>query len=296
MRLPDFIIIGAMKCATSTLHEQLAAQIGIVMSTPKEPCFFSDDAEYARGIDWYTSLFAQATSSDLCGESSTHYTKLPTYPHTVERMKRHLCREVRLIYIMRDPMARLVSQYIHEWTQRTINVPIDEAVQQHPHLVDYSRYAMQLEPFLDAFGHEAILPVFHESLVTRSQEELDRIGGFIGYAGHPAWRKEHEQQNASAERLRSSPWRDAIVNFPGVKALRRALVPQSVRDRIKSFWTIGARPELSAATKSRLAATFNDDLATLGRWLGREITCENFTRQAVADHPAWARAQGVGIT
>ena len=57
-RLPDFIVMGAMKCATSTLHEQLAAQPGFFMSKPKEPNFFSDDEIYARGLDWYRSLFA----------------------------------------------------------------------------------------------------------------------------------------------------------------------------------------------------------------------------------------------
>ena len=95
-RLPDFIVIGAMKCATSTLHYQLAAQLGIFMSTPKEPNFFSDDKAFAGGIDKYAALFRAATPRDLCGESSTHYTKLPTYPRTVERMRRHLSN-VRLI-------------------------------------------------------------------------------------------------------------------------------------------------------------------------------------------------------
>ena len=52
-RLPDFIIIGAMKSATSTLHEQLAVQPGIFMSRPKEPNFFSNDEIVARGLDWY---------------------------------------------------------------------------------------------------------------------------------------------------------------------------------------------------------------------------------------------------
>ena len=82
-RLPDFIVIGAMKSATSTLHEQLAVQPGFFMSAEKEPNFFSNDENYAHGLAWYRSLFDNAASSDLCGESSTHYTKLPTYPNTV---------------------------------------------------------------------------------------------------------------------------------------------------------------------------------------------------------------------
>ena len=82
-RGPDLIIIGAMKCATSTLHDQLARQPGLFMSVPKEPNFFSDDAQYARGFAWYTSLFADARPGTIRGESSTHYTKLPTLPNTV---------------------------------------------------------------------------------------------------------------------------------------------------------------------------------------------------------------------
>jgi hypothetical protein len=44
------------------------------MSQPKEPCFFSDDAYFARGIGCYRRLFAAAAGNALCGESSTHYT------------------------------------------------------------------------------------------------------------------------------------------------------------------------------------------------------------------------------
>ncbi len=57
---PDFIVIGAMKSATTTLHEQLARQPGLFMSRPKEPNFFSDNENYARGWGWYSSLFRAA--------------------------------------------------------------------------------------------------------------------------------------------------------------------------------------------------------------------------------------------
>jgi hypothetical protein len=107
-RRPDFIIIGAMKCATSTLHEQLARQPGVFMSIPKEPNFFSDDAQWSRGVDWYTGLFDDAPADALCGESSTHYTKLPTHPDTVDRMRRFLSAGTRFIYVMRHPVDRLL--------------------------------------------------------------------------------------------------------------------------------------------------------------------------------------------
>src|SRR5262249_42443904 len=155
---PDFVVIGAMKCATTTLHEQVARQPGVFMSRPKEPNFFSDDGVYARGPGWYASLFAEAGPADLCGESSTHYTKLPTYPRPVERMAELLPR-VKLIYVMRHPIDRLLSHYVHELTDGRITVGVREAVDLHPEFVDYGRYGMQLAPFLHEYGPESILPV-----------------------------------------------------------------------------------------------------------------------------------------
>jgi hypothetical protein len=105
---PDFIMIGAMKSATTTLHEQLARQPYFFMSRPKEPNFFSDDVMYARRWDWYLSLFRSAPAGDLRGESSTHYTKIPDYPRTVDRMVRDLPR-LKLIYLMRHLIDRALD-------------------------------------------------------------------------------------------------------------------------------------------------------------------------------------------
>src|SRR5262249_10226438 len=141
-RLPDFLVIGAMKSATTTLHEQLARQPGLFMSRPKEPNFFSDDDVHARGLDWYASLFRHAPSTALCGESSTHYTKLPTYPHAVGRIADSV-PGVRLIYVMRHPLDQLLSHYVHERTVGRIKESLEEAVDRYPELLDYGRYGMQ---------------------------------------------------------------------------------------------------------------------------------------------------------
>lgn len=289
IRMPDFIIVGAMKCATSTLHEQLARQPGIFMSTPKEPCFFSDDDVYERGIAWYASLFSNAPAGALCGESSTHYTKLPTYPDAIARMRHHLPHNVKFIYIMRHPIDRLVSQYVHEWTQRLVSCDINQAIDVMPELIEYSRYAWQLQRYLDTFGAERVLPVFFERLSANPQSELTRVCEFIGYSGDPVWDRSLNEQNASTERLRKSVWRDAIVNMPGLKQARRAFVPKSVRERIKSLWMMKQKPALSRATAQRLRDIFNEDLARLGKRLDLELNCDNFTSLARATAAAWSK-------
>jgi len=189
-----------MKCGTSTLHEQLARRSGLYLSEPKEPNFFSNDEHYALGVESYAELFARARAEQRCGESSTHYTKLPTYPHTVERMRQHV-PDARLIYVMRHPVERLVSQYIHEWTEREVSGGIEDAVLSQAHYVAYSSYARQLEPFIEAYGRSAILPVAFERMLTAPDEEFERICRFIEDPTPevPRWSREVAAQNVSSE-------------------------------------------------------------------------------------------------
>lgn len=290
---PDFVIIGAMKCATSTLHDQLARQAGVFMSTPKEPNFFSDEANWSKGLPWYESLFDGAETGAIRGESSTHYTKLPTYPKTVERFAEHL-PDARLIYVMRDPIARIVSQYVHEWSEARVSVPIDVAVERHPELIDYSKYSMQLSPWMEAFGPERVLPVFFERMTARPQEEFERISRHIGCTDEVRWVEDVDAKNVSANRIRRSPWRDAVLDIGVVKKLRRSLLPESVRDRIKSRWKMQERPVLSPERRAWVVERLAADVGSLGAMLGMELTCETFRDDVLrsAHPPEWAGVPG----
>lgn len=290
IRLPDFLIIGAMKCATSTLHEQLAAQPGVFMSTPKEPCFFSDDEQWSRGVQWYASLFDDARPDDRCGESSTHYTKLPTFPHTVQRIRDTIGRDVSLIYMMRHPIDRLISQYIHEWSQQVIpaNMTIDEMVHARPEFVDYGRYAYQLQPFIDTFGQQRILPVFFEHFIADGPSELRRVAAFLNLPGPVRWVDDLQQRNVSRERLRRSALRNMVLNSAAVRSVIRSVVPRSVRDRVKARWSMQQRPVLSPAVRADLEGLYDEDLAQLGAWFGCTLTCANFREVARDAVPQWS--------
>lgn len=280
MRRPDFIIVGAMKCATSTLHEQLAAQSGVFMSDPKEPNFFSDDDVFARGKTWYESLFDAAPAGSICGESSTHYTKLPTHPHTIDRMKRCFGpANVRFIYVMRHPIDRLLSQHVHEWSQQLVPSDLERAIRIMPEMVDYSRYGMQIAPYIETFGPDRVLPVFFEHLKRDPTLVFRRVGTFLGLDATLTWDDSIGKQNVSSRRMRKSPLRDAIVNAPGVRHAREKLIPQTWRDRVKSLWTMRSRPKLSKATAERLTEELDRDFESLAPWLGFQISCSHYHEQ-----------------
>jgi hypothetical protein len=282
-----------MKSATTTLHEQLARQPGVFMCHPKEPNFFSDDATYARGWGWYGSLFRPAGMADLRGESSTHYTKLPTYPRTAERMARDLPR-LKLIYVMRHPIDRLISQYVHEMTVGKISGGLREALDRHPELIDYSRYSLQLQPYLDAYGPGSVLPVFFPRLVTHSQAELGRIGRFLGHDGPLRWDERLEPQNQGRERLRPSPVREVLVQAPVLTTIRQRVVPRRLSESLKGFWRARIEPpHLTPSLEARLREVFDADLAQLGSWLGLPLDCENFHDVAVSRAHEWAGPRSV---
>lgn len=78
---PNYLVIGASKCATSSLCANLGQHPDVFMTHPKEPSFFSHDPIYARGWDWYLSLFEDAGDVSARGEGSTSYTKAFAHPH-----------------------------------------------------------------------------------------------------------------------------------------------------------------------------------------------------------------------
>lgn len=287
---PDFLVVGAMKCATTTLHEQLARQRGFFMTKTKEPNFFSDDDVYERGIAWYESLFADAREGELRGESSTHYTKLPTYPRTVERIVRTLPR-VKVVYVMRHPIDRLVSHYVHERSIAGFAGGLDEAIERWPVLIHYGCYDTQIQPYLDAYGAENVLPVFFGRLTSHPQSELERICRFLGSRFRPVWDSDLKAQNVGKERLRRSRVRDVLIYTPVLGRLRRRLVPRSWTEPVKSLWRIRFdAPAPSPELRDQLRAQFDPELARLGAKLGVHLDCAGFHQQTSHEPLDWAGA------
>ena len=293
MVTPHFMIIGAMKCGTSTLHEQLAAQPGVTMSIPKEPCFFSDDDIFERGIEWYKSCFAHAATGSILGESSTHYTKRTIYPRTVERVRSLCSPPTRFVYVMRHPVARARSQFVHEWTVRKISADWDRALLQAPDILANSLYAFQIRPWLEAFGPERVLPVFLERLRAAPEEELGRIARFVGVRAPASWHDEIADQNVSTSRVRRSRARDWVRSVPPLDLARRA-IPKPIRESLKSPWKMSSAPPIPLDLSRRLHDRFNDDLAQLGAWLSMDLSCDNFEQAVVGRSPEWDEGRVAG--
>ncbi len=143
-------------------------------------------------------------------------------------------------------------------------------------------------PIWTPSGPARILPVFFEHLTASPQTELERVCSFIGYTGQPVWQTDFSRQNASQQRLRHTPMLSFLKNFPGSQTLRRALLPEGFRERLKSRWRIEERPALTPEIRLQLQGLFDEDLAQLGAWLGLDLDCASFEATARDAMPDWS--------
>jgi hypothetical protein len=179
VRLPTFLIIGAMKAGTTALHDYLGRQPGVFVSDPKELDFFRGDGAWHRGLDWYASHFADAGDAVAIGESSPNYTKRHSDPDVVDRIDRTL-PDVRFVYLIRHPIERIVSMYRHLAGDGLEPRPFDTAVLDDADYVDTSRYAFQIEPYLERFGPDRVLVMRSEDLRDRRAATVSRALEHIG--------------------------------------------------------------------------------------------------------------------
>jgi len=175
--LPTFVVIGAQKSGTTALHAYLSVHPGISMSSPKELNFFIEDWNWPKGVDWYGGRFDARLA--VRGESSPHYTAHPHWTGVPQRMAQTI-PDARLIYLVRDPLARIASHYTNLWMGRREQQPLSAVLAPTSRYVIRSRYMYQLEQFLAVYPRDRILAIEHRDLLTRRHETLERVYRFVG--------------------------------------------------------------------------------------------------------------------
>lgn len=186
MRLPEFLIIGAIKTGTTTLYHDLASNPGVFLSSVKEPGNLRyDEVMTAGGRLAYARLFADARPDQVCGEASTCYSQLPTHPGVPRRARQLLGPGLKVIYLVREPVARILSHHDHSSIQGRMPRDLDEALRRHPELIDYGRYSMQLDPWLETFGPAQVRVLLFERYVRERRAVTTEICEFLGVTPRP---------------------------------------------------------------------------------------------------------------
>lgn len=194
---PDFIIGGAPKCGTTTLNRLLNQHPDVGMANEELHFFDADDLLthkdfffVARGelivndptspdgpmLGWYADKFGDLVDFKLRGEDSTTYLSSEIAPKRVKTM----LPDAKVIFLLRDPVARLESQYWHGVINGRIHCSLEKALASHENLISGSSYVEGLKRWQSEIGAERILVLLFEDLILDRTATLSRTTEFLG--------------------------------------------------------------------------------------------------------------------
>lgn len=265
---PNLLVIGAAKCGTTSLHEYLDAHPQIAMSRQKELDFFVAEKNWGRGLDWYEAQFRPA---QVRGETSPSYSAYPFYSGVPERI-RDVLPEARIVYLVRDPIERIVSHFEHRAATYREMGALDDVLadpQLAQWFVDVSRYALQLERYLEYFPADEVLVVDADALAADPSSALSSVFAFLDVDSNFRSEAFACRHNPSSQLVRPNAAGRLVRT-----ALQRCLtsrgyaaVASRVPDALKIGFRTSARAQLSDRTRVWLEDELHDDV---GRF--RELT------------------------
>jgi hypothetical protein len=285
LTLPNFFIIGAAKAGTTSLHFYLEQHPQIQMSAVKETNFFAGPPgkfPYPVGqvdrLEDYEALFDPDYA--VRGEASPSYASAPRRDGVPGRIKQ-LVPEAKFVYLVRDPIARTVSQYQMLVTEgeerRSFSDAIARLDDADPHLfylTCQSFYAHQVELYLEHFPRERLLVLDQADLLSDRDATLRSVFAFLGVDA------DYRSPQFDSELFKGGERRRYPRPISGLKPLLRApfrRLPEGLRESIRgsferNFLATVPKPEVGADQRRRLVELFAADTERLRALTGLELS------------------------
>lgn len=284
-RSPNFFVLGFAKCGTTTIYHLLKQHPEIYLPEEKEPRFFDTDALYNRGIEYYLETYFKGSQAYLKrGEASPAYSVQPEL--VAPRILDACGEDVQMIVIMRDPVSRLWSHYLHQVRNCVETLSIEEALQCEekriqegkPSWVGYftdGRYPIYLEKWFEYFSKERFLLLLTDDLEGDPVGTMQRIYSFLGVDQTFCPELSGRYNTVSVSRY---PWLARLLNRPNALTnLAKHAFPYPLRKRIrdlvneKNRRSLGAAPVMDPQLAADMRLRYRDDIIRLQEILGRDL-------------------------
>ncbi len=273
---PKVFLIGAQKAGTTFLGDLLAANPAICLATPKEPDFFT--RHYAHGWDWYQQRFRDPTRTLVDASTSyTQYTARGGPAGTDPARRIHAAApDARLIYLLRDPVRRAFSAYLHARRYGEESRPFSACLSPESPYVLASRYAFQLEKYLEVFPRDQILLLRAEALFQDPRAVLDSIDRFLGLVPRSPTPSPEVPRRTNAA-IAFNPLGQGLVRLFGKRGLKqinafaKRSMPPRLRTALKHSLT-QTPPEMTGEELRSLHTLLAPDIARLRELSGIDVT------------------------
>lgn len=264
--LPHFVIIGAVKGATTWIHNQLQHNSAIYLPSP-EPHFFSQD--YELGFDHYRSLFDGAAPGQMLGEKSADYFAHPLAPARLAGAMPN----ARLVLQLRNPVERAYSDYKMLYRRGTVRQApefyLSGRVNEHPRFLEDGLYGKHLKRWLDHFDRDQLQIILFEDVKATPPDVVAAVCRHIGAPYRFSPEVGTRPRNNSAEQFLPLKVRTTLAPLKGVvRPLRGQPVFEGVR---RLFARQISYPRLSPALRDRMTDYYARDVEQLEALIGRDL-------------------------
>ncbi|UCG37660.1 MAG: sulfotransferase domain-containing protein [Candidatus Bathyarchaeota archaeon] len=253
--MPDFIIIGAQRCGTTSLYNYLIQHPWIAPASNKEVHFF--DYNFGKGLAWYRAHFPSFLhkyysrrvqgQDTITGESSPYYL---FHPHVPNRIL-ETAPQVKLIVILRNPVDRAYSHYHHERRLGFEALSFEEAIRREEERLEGELERMIRDEKYHSFNHQ------HYSYLSRGIY-VDQIRAWMNLF------PKNQILILKSEDFHNDPRTvyNETVKFFGLPAWQLG--------NFKEF-NVGDYPKMPAAMRKHLSSYFNSHNKRLYEYLGRDF-------------------------
>ncbi len=274
-RLPDFVVVGCMKGGTTSLDHYLANHPQIAMARPKEPGFFVDSgggSRWERGEAWYRSHFR--TDRLLCGETTPAYSQWPSIPNVLERMS-GLIPDARLIYLVREPWARVHSHFEMVVRDGLTTEPFAAMIRHPSKMVDATCYGSQLQRMLEFYPRERILVLESAELARHTERTVATVCAFLGVEARIPAKILRQRYHVGAVQGYPNRISGRLMGSKSIRWLKAHLPPRLFSlVRVCVLHAFPGQPpslELPADQAQALAERFRDEVALLRALTGQPL-------------------------
>lgn len=309
-KLPTFLIVGAVKAGTTSLHEYLQQHPQIFMSPVKETNYFSDadmlfehfNLDYRQDIStdidkylegpmnkkihiahvrtWqqYCKLFRDVSNETVIGEVSNSYLFLPS---TAAEIKKRL-PEIKIVMILRNPVERLYSQFLMNLKlgkikEKNLLKEIENDQQKQikgwgvSHLyLEVGMYYEQVKRYLEVFDASSIKIILYDDYKRNAHAVMQDLFSFLGADDSFTLDMSAKYNEAGMPRFGKLNY---FLTQSGIYTLSKKIVPENLKQKVKNmFYSKENIPKITEEEKTYLKEYYYNDIMNLEQLISRDLT------------------------
>lgn len=284
--LPNTFVLGASKSGTSSLHYFLQQHPEVFMSKIKEPHFFDNNKMYNKGILFYSKKYFKGSEKcPIRGEATPSYfsNHVAVIPRILETY--YYNNEIKFIIILRDPVQRAWSHYLHKIRNATENESFEKALLlekarlKENHWVGYFTegcYASHLQQWFNFFPPKSFYICFIEDLISDPEQFLFDLYNFLMISSDI---KIDYQTKINTARVPRYIWLMKFLAKDSIfKKTTHIILPLTLRRKIRLSlrqWNLTSRPKqenLDPQLSLKLRQAYKDEITTLENMLSKNLS------------------------